>query len=304
MLSNAIRKSLSLKVTLLLAAITVVLTALVAVFIISHETSALEAAMARKSELSAQLGAQAYGRLLDEGIDNGYLTPLDVFDRNYEEIKGYDWGPNPKYHTRYDFYTDRVALRLQDGFLITPDFSAAIGSDVNGYVPTHNSRYQQPVTGDAAKDLEGNRTKRIFKNDVVLNAGKSEAPFLLQDYQRDTGERVWSVSAPVYVKGKHWGCFRILVSLDAIAKQRATLIWQLVLIFGVFAAITSAAIFLMIRRAMKPLVALSALADELSTGEGLENPIRTNSIDEVGVMSKSVDRLRSSLKSAMARLGE
>lgn len=32
----------------------------------------------------------------------------------------------------------------------------------DGYVPTHNRRFAQPLTGDPARDLVGNRTKRIF----------------------------------------------------------------------------------------------------------------------------------------------
>ncbi len=51
-------------------------------------------------------------------------------------------------------------------------------------------------------------------------------------------------------------------------------------------------------------VALTALADDLSTGERLDEPIKPTSIDEVGRMAKSLDRLRASLKAAMSRLGE
>ncbi|MFZ4539178.1 hypothetical protein [Propionivibrio sp.] len=39
--------------------------------------------------------------------------------------------------------------------------------------------------------------------------GEHEQPFLLQTYRRDTGEIMHDISAPVYVKGLHWGGFRI-----------------------------------------------------------------------------------------------
>jgi hypothetical protein len=42
----------------------------------------------------------------------------------------------------------------------------------------------------------------------------------------------------------------------------------------------------------------------MSTGEQLDSPIAVKSIDEVGRMAKSLDRLRVSLKAAMERLGE
>jgi methyl-accepting chemotaxis protein len=85
----------------------------------------------------------------------------------------------------------------------------AIACDTGGYVPTHNKRFTQPLTGDEAKDNLGNRTKRVFGDLVGKRCGAHEAPFLLQTYRRDTGEIVHDISAPVYVKGRHWGGFRI-----------------------------------------------------------------------------------------------
>ena len=34
-------------------------------------------------------------------------------------------------------------------------------------------------------------------------------PFYCKIYKRDTGEIMHDLSAPIYVKGKHWGGFRI-----------------------------------------------------------------------------------------------
>ena len=55
---------------------------------------------------------------------------------------------------------------------------------------------------------------------------------------------------------------------------------------------------------MKPLERLTALADEISSGEKLDQPIKPHSTDEIGQMAKSLNRLRSSLQAAMTRLGE
>ncbi|MGC4067547.1 MAG: HAMP domain-containing protein [Polyangiaceae bacterium] len=76
------------------------------------------------------------------------------------------------------------------------------------------------------------------------------------------------------------------------------------LLFFVFALVSAGIIFVMIQRSIKPLVNLTNIADDLSTGERLDDPIKPATIDEVGRMAKSLDRLRSSLKSAMSRLGE
>lgn len=40
---------------------------------------------------------------------------------------------------------------------------------------------------------------------AVITSG----PFLLQTYRRDTGEIMHDISAPVMVKGRQWGGFRI-----------------------------------------------------------------------------------------------
>lgn len=85
----------------------------------------------------------------------------------------------------------------------------AISIDRKAYVPTHNRRFAQPLTGNEKVDFIGNRTKRIFDDPVGRRCGDHEQPFLLQTYRRDTGEIMHDISAPVYVKGRHWGGFRI-----------------------------------------------------------------------------------------------
>jgi len=300
----AIRKSITLKVSLTLAVVTLVVTSGAGFFITNRQVQTLEDLTVNKAKLASALGAQSYGAMLEDGIDNGLLTPGDVFDASYQEIKGYDWAGKPKYHTRYDGYTDRVVLAFEDRFLETPEFLFAAGVDVNGYLPTHNTRYQQPLSGDSARDLTGNRTKRMFNSPVELKAATNEAGTIVQQYKRDTGAMVWDVSSPIYVKGKHWGAFRIGVSVEEIVKHKDQLMVALATTFMLLMMITVGVIFLMVKRSMQPLEQLAATAMVISTGEALDNPIKVGTLDEVGRMAKSLDRLRSSLKSAMERLGE
>lgn len=304
MILDVVRRSIGLKVSLMLAGVTIVTTTLVGVVIIEGETKSLEALTISKAKMSARVGALIYGRILEEGIDNNFLTVSDAFDTKYEEIKGYNWNGKPKYHTKYDFYTDRAMVSVLDRFLEGEDVFGALGSDVNGYIPTYATKFMQPVTGDKAKDLVGNRAKTVGSYEVAKKAGANEEPVLVQPYLRDTGDRMWDVSSPVYVKGKHWGAFRVLVSVAEIERRRQTLVLTMVALFGAFAVLSTGIIFLMIKRSLRPLVSLTSLADELSTGERLEEPIKLGTMDEVGRMGKSLDRLRASLKSAMARLGE
>jgi methyl-accepting chemotaxis protein len=173
-----------------------------------------EQALALHARLPAvvQAAAAEVGKLFEAAIDRGELRLEDLFDQNYTPI------PNTKpqkFHTRYDSLADKLLPPLQEAVLDrNPGLTYAIACDTNGYVPTHNRRFSQPLTGDEAKDFVGNRTKRIFSDPVGKRCGAHEAPFLLQTYRRDTGEIMHDISAPIYVKGRHWGGFRIGYSTD------------------------------------------------------------------------------------------
>jgi HAMP domain-containing protein len=302
-LITTIRSRLSLKISVTLAILLLVLTTGAAVLITVTRTQQMEASTLEKARLAALLGARQYGDTFDNAIDSGLLTVNDVFDRSYVEIKGWSWGDKPKFHTRFDSFCDRAVLVFQDKFLEGGDFLFAVGVDVNGYLPTHNSRYQQPLTGNADKDLPGNRTKRVFNDPVGLAAAKNTEAGFLQDYPRDTGERMWDVSNPIFVKGKHWGAFRVGVSMERIAAKQRTLILTLVGVFGVFALITIITIYMVVERSMRPVAGLTAAADAISMGEGLDTPIKSQSTDEIGQLTRTVERLRVSMKAAMSRLG-
>jgi methyl-accepting chemotaxis protein len=301
---ETIKKRLSYKISLTLAGVMLFLTLVVAVFIIRNQERMMEELTLDKAKVASTLGAKMYGTVLDEAIDNGVFTVSDAFDRQYESIKGYDWGSRPKYHTKYDFLTDKAMVVFQDKFLETKDFVFAVGVDVNGYLPTHNTKYQQPLTGDFNKDMASNRAKQFFKDTVGLAAAQNTTPGLLQVYKRDTGETMWDVSSPIYVKGKHWGAFRIAVSIERIESRKQALLWSLMGLFGFFVLLVIGTIYLLIQRAMKPVEMLSSAADKISMGEGLEVKIVPETVDEIGTLTKSIDRLRASMKSAMERLGE
>lgn len=298
----AVRSRLSVKISLALAVVLLVLTAGAAAVITIGQTRQMEEMTLEKARLAASSGARQYGDVFDNAIDSGQLTVADVFDRSYQEIKGWNWGAIPKFHTRFDSYTDKAVLVFQDKYLDTEDFVFAVGVDETGYLPTHNTRYQKPLTGVAEQDLVGNRTKRIFADPVGLAAAKNLEPSLKQVYKRDTGETMWDVSSPIYVKGKHWGGFRIGVSMLRIEGRQRALLLTLFTIFTAFAFVTILVVFLVVQRAMKPVVALTAAADAISMGDGLDTPIKSDAVDEIGRLTKALERLRVSMRAAMSRL--
>ncbi|HEX8987336.1 MAG TPA: methyl-accepting chemotaxis protein [Rhodocyclaceae bacterium] len=154
-----------------------------------------------------QEAALQVGQALEAAVDGGSIKLDDLFDRDYQPIAG---TRPPKFRTRFDGLCDRLLPPLQEPLLGRhKQIAYAISCDTGGYVPTHNVRFSQALTGDAQKDFVGNRTKRIFDDPVGKRCGAHETPFLLQTYRRDTGEIMHDISAPIYVKGRHWGGFRI-----------------------------------------------------------------------------------------------
>ncbi|MEO3433005.1 methyl-accepting chemotaxis protein [Inquilinus sp. CAU 1745] len=155
--------------------------------------------------------AAAIGRLLEKAVDDGTITLDALFDEDYKPVPG----TNPEQvTTRFTDLTDRLLTPVQEALLDSDSgilFCAAV--DRNGYLPTHNRKFSQPQGDDAAWNTANCRNRRIFNDRVGLAAGRSQQPFLLQSYRRDMGSGKYAlmkdISAPIIVKGRHWGGFRI-----------------------------------------------------------------------------------------------
>ncbi|TDK67523.1 methyl-accepting chemotaxis protein [Sapientia aquatica] len=157
--------------------------------------------------LAAQQAAKQVGELFSAAIAQGKISEQALFDRRYQPIAN----TNPqKYSSSFDAFTDRALPELQEAILAKmPHIAYAGAVDNNGYFPTHNKKFSQPLTGDYDVDIVNNRTKRIFNDRTGSRCGSNKQPFLLQTYKRDTGEVMHDLSAPIFVNGKHWGGFRI-----------------------------------------------------------------------------------------------
>ncbi|MBA3033454.1 MAG: methyl-accepting chemotaxis protein [Gammaproteobacteria bacterium] len=150
---------------------------------------------------------QEIGLALEAAVDRGQIKLDELFDRSYTPIAN---TKPQKFSSRYDTLTDKLLPPLQEPVLAgNPAVAYAIAVAGDGYCPTHNKCYTQPLTGDEKQDTANNRTKRIFSDPVGKQCGTHELPFLLQTYRRDTGEIMHDISAPIYIKGRHWGGFRI-----------------------------------------------------------------------------------------------
>lgn len=144
---------------------------------------------------------------LERWIARGEVSEERLFASLYYPIAKTD---PPKFGTDWDRLSDRDVLPIEEAVLArSPAIFFTVMVDRHGYLPTHDQRYSLPLTGNLASDLVNNRTKRIFNDRTGLAAARSEAAFLVQRYQRDTGETMVDLSVPLFVRGRHWGAVRI-----------------------------------------------------------------------------------------------
>ncbi len=155
--------------------------------------------------------ANDFARRCGEAIEK-WLAGKEITD---ERLFSYLYYPQPntdppKFTSEWDRLSDRDLLAIEEAVLAkSPTIVFAVFVDRNGYLPTHNRRFSQPLTGNNAVDLVNNRSKRIFDDQVGISAARNEAAFLFQRYQRDTGEVMMDLSVPVAVRGQHFGAVRI-----------------------------------------------------------------------------------------------
>ena len=144
---------------------------------------------------------------MERWIANKETTEEKLFGFLYYPIRDTD---PAKFSSDWDRFSDRDILTIEENALARSSAIAfAVMIDRNGYIPTHNQRYSQPLTGNRAMDLVNNRTKMIVVHKTARLAARNEAPFLFQRYPRDTGEMMVDLSVPLYVRGAHWGTVRI-----------------------------------------------------------------------------------------------
>jgi methyl-accepting chemotaxis protein len=176
--------------------------------------AALDALSAADREIltvAEQLAAEA-SQVLEQWIITQAITEDRLFARLYFPIAKTDprkAGPQ-QYATPYSALADRDLVGPEEKALARVALlQYAILTDINGYVPVHNNRFAQPLTGNSEQDFINNRTKRMLGDNASLSAARSETRFLIQRVKLETGDVISDLSVPVIVRGKHWGCARI-----------------------------------------------------------------------------------------------
>jgi len=147
----------------------------------------------------------------EDGIARGEIRLEQLMSENYREIPGTD----PKqYMADYVDFTDRVLPAIQDPVQKSdPRIAFCVAWARSGYLPTHNPEYMHKQGPDPVWNNAHCRNRRLFTDRNVKKIAANTKPFLLQTYRRDMGGGNFvlmkDLSSPIFVRGRHWGAFRM-----------------------------------------------------------------------------------------------
>jgi methyl-accepting chemotaxis protein len=155
--------------------------------------------------------AKRISTVFEDAIARGEITLDQLMDENYREIPGTD----PKqYLTDYVAFTDRVLPSIQDPIQKSDSrIVFCVAWAKGGYLPTHNPNYRLPQGPDPVWNNANCRNRRLFNDRAVKKVAASTRQFLLQTYRRDMGGGQFvlmkDLSSPIFIRGRHWGAFRM-----------------------------------------------------------------------------------------------
>jgi methyl-accepting chemotaxis protein len=155
--------------------------------------------------------AREISQAFEAAVARGEISLDQLMDEKLREIPGTD----PKqYLTNYVEFTDRILPAIQDPIQKShPRIVFCVAWARNGYLPTHNPNYRLPQGKDPVWNGANCRNRRLFSDRAVKKVAANTKPFLLQTYRRDMGGGNFvlmkDVSSPIFVRGRHWGAFRM-----------------------------------------------------------------------------------------------
>jgi len=161
---------------------------------------------------AAQQAAGEIAALLADALRSGAVTRAQLFDEAYQPLPGTQ---PQQVTTGFVALADRLFPAVQERVLaLSQKIVFCIAVDRNGYVATHNRKYNQPQrAGDVVWNTANSRYRRIFDDRTGLASARNRRPFLLQTYRRDMGGGNFvllkEAAAPIVVDGRHWGGLRL-----------------------------------------------------------------------------------------------
>jgi methyl-accepting chemotaxis protein len=198
----------------------------------------------------------------DDAIARGNANVNDFFDTNYLEITGQSIGKlgrlfdvsrvpesgfdPPKFETRYDgLVEDGLNAIIDAGVPEHPAIKAMFVVDLNGFCIAHYRECRQAWTGDYVTDLNNNRIKRFFDDDLSLRCTRvglgdlantlparspysafrdrsctltrdAARPWSVYTYARDTGTVYNDLSLAIYAQDNRVATVRIVYDADVL----------------------------------------------------------------------------------------
>jgi len=138
---------------------------------------------------------------IEELVGSGH----DIFDRHYKAIPG----TNPEqFQVSYQPAFERALRPLIDQARSEVGAVACTYIAEDGYMPTHNTDFSRPPSGDPSVDIKVCRDKRIMTDRYGQRAATYAGRLLLQTFVRDNGDLTAEMVLPLHVKGRHWGAMR------------------------------------------------------------------------------------------------
>ncbi len=307
-------KKLSVRLSFALILILGTINTLFTAYLVNERSDQLKDTILKKGIGTAQTGAKIMSEILDNVVDNKVFTLQQLFndtlipiplDReimvSYRKIPIFKINEIQKYHyvTGLDSYLDSLIGDIQDEFFKDPQVIFAVLCDNNGYTPTHNHIFNEPLVGNYTIDNEKSRSKRIYYDPLISQNIKN--PYLFDVYQRDTGEEMWKISSPVFVKGRHWGSFRIGFSMKKTQEAINDLQLRLIIMMTILVIITVVVINRATAFMMKPLDNLQKGVKKVAHGD-LSYRIEINTTSEIGDLAKAFNQMTNDLNLYIANL--
>jgi len=307
-------KKLSVRLSFALIIILGTINTLFTAYLVNERSDQLKDTILKKGIGTAQTGAKIMSEILDNVVDNKVFTIDQLFndtlvpiplDReimvSYRKIPISKINEIQKYHyvTGLDIYLDSLIGDIQDEFFKDPQVVFAVLCDNNGYTPTHNHIFNDPLVGSYTIDNEKSRSKRIYYDPLISQNIKN--PYLFDVYQRDTGEEMWKISSPVFVKGRHWGSFRIGFSMKKTQDAINDLQLRLIIMMTILVIITVVVINRATAFMMRPLDNLQKGVKKVAHGD-LSYRIEINTTSEIGDLAKAFNQMTSDLNQYIVNL--
>ena len=200
--------------------------------------------------------------VFDDAVARAAVRLEDCFDTGYVELRGpgiaklarlfdvsrvpeHGFTP-PKFETRYDRAVEDGVNRLIDEHVPKlASIKAMFAVDLNGFCFGHYHECRRAWTGDAATDLDHNRIKRFFEDDLSLRCSRvglgaqseslpkrtpyarfrelgcslrrdGDRPWAIYTYARDTGIVYNDLSVALFARDQRVGTIRIIYDADVV----------------------------------------------------------------------------------------